>query len=110
MAAVETLTLRPFVAGVGGLRFADNGTFDGMAALTCPLSLHHGPMSMTVIPHRSFRVDGASICLGGDQRRCNQRRGDQCGQNLLHVPIRCRCAFVRSEEHTSELQSLMRTS
>src|SRR3546814_8003398 len=88
MAAVETLTLRPFVAGVGGLRFADNGTFDGMAALTCPLSLHHGPMSMTVIPHRSFRVDGASICLGGDQRSCNQRRGDQCGQNLLLASVR----------------------
>src|SRR3546814_14327176 len=94
MAAVETLTLRPFVAGVGGLRSADNGTFDGMAALTFPLSLHHGPMSMTVIPHRSFRVAGASICLGGGLRSCNQRRGVPRGQKLFLCPIPFFLAFA----------------
>src|SRR3546814_17642281 len=54
MEAVETLTLRPFVAGVGGLRFADTGPFDGMAALRCPPRLPPGPLCVTVQTHPSF--------------------------------------------------------
>src|SRR3546814_1294068 len=32
------------------------------------------------------------------------------GQALFRQPLRRRCAYMRSEEHTSELQSLMRIS
>src|SRR3546814_21039029 len=47
MAAVEPLTLRPFVAGGAGLQFSDHGTFAGLAHLTGPPRLHHGPMALS---------------------------------------------------------------
>src|SRR3546814_14221463 len=50
---------------------------------------------------RFLRVDGWRIQIR--QRRCGRGAFDPCGQYY-------RRAHPRSEEHTSELQSLMRTS
>src|SRR3546814_1500356 len=70
----------------------------------------------TLFPYTTlFRSAGGDP--PGDHRRCVADRGDySCGRRcalLAHPPCRlksCRLRPGRSEEHTSELQSLMRIS
>src|SRR3546814_9834476 len=43
-------------------------------------------------------------------RALDRKTADQALQGPMLVPVTCICISIRSEEHTSELQSLMRNS
>src|SRR3546814_4867392 len=73
--------------------------------------LHAGPGQHGVEIVGAVHEDGAGLnlaadCLGRGQIRCPDRGGEAVGR-IVHQAHRL---LVRSEEHTSELQSLMRIS
>src|SRR3546814_6540645 len=56
------------------------------------------------------QFDGGQLARGDARRGFGCREGGQVGSVLRHFRMSPKAVFRRSEEHTSELQSLMRIS
>src|SRR3546814_6692659 len=63
---------------------------------------HSGGFQLQYTLHDDTRIDRSRIDRAPEQRLV--------GQNLVHAVQEHDCEYLRSEENTSELQSLMRTS
>src|SRR3546814_1317691 len=61
-------------------------------------------------PPRSTRTDTLFPYTTLFRSRADEQAGEQVGQRRMVLPVANQAADQRSEEHTSELQSLMRIS
>src|SRR3546814_1896082 len=65
---------------------------------------------MFVVPHAADQHARALFNRKGDPKRAGRNDGGQSARPSLREDDRVRAVQYRSEEHTSELQSLMRIS